>query len=181
MITTKDEFARAFERLRRRDPEALAAFIMSLAHGLGPIGEQVRTFIVADDVAETADSLRRRIRGLGVPTEYDHRHARGKEIGASLALIVESIESLVLPVNPQLAFDLLVAVFEADGTAMENCGDHHWEVECAFERAAGVMAEAGKSLPAAEVKERIQALMAVDSYGVRKRLKAVGSIAGVGS
>jgi hypothetical protein len=94
---------------------------------------------------------------------------------------VESIESLVLRVNPRLAFDLLVTVFEADGTAMENCGDHHWEVECAFERAAEVMVEASKSLPAAEVKEKINALMAVDSYGVRKRLKAVVSIAGVGA
>ena len=133
----------------------------------------MRTFIVGDDVAETAESLRQRIRRLRVPTEYDHRHARGKEIGASLALIVESIESLVLPVNPQLAFYLLVTVFEADGRAMENCGDHHWEVECAFERTAGVMAEAGKSLPAAEVKERIKALRAVDYYGVRKVLSSI--------
>jgi hypothetical protein len=173
MISTKDEFARAFGRLRRRDPEALAAFIMSLVHDVGPIGEQVRTFIVGDDVAETAESLRQRIQGLRDPTEHDHRHARGKEIGASLALIVESIESLVLPVNPQLAFDLLVTVFEADGTAMENCGDHHWEVECALQRAAGVMAEAAKSLPAAVVKEKLTALMALDSYGLRKVLSRV--------
>lgn len=173
MITTKDEFAKALERLRQRDPEALAAFIMSLVHDPGPIGAQVRTFIVGDDVAETAESLRQRIRRLRVPTEYDHRHARGKEIGASLALIVESIESLVLPVNPHLAFDLLVTVFEADGRAMENCGDYHWEVECAFERAAEVLAEAAKSLPAVEVKEKIKALMAVDSYGVRKVLSSI--------
>jgi hypothetical protein len=37
------------------------------------------------------------------------------------------------------------------------------------------MAEAAKSLPAAEVGEKIRALMAVDSYGVRKRLRAVVS------
>jgi hypothetical protein len=49
-------------------------------------------------------------------------------------------------------------------------GEHDWEVECAFERAAGVMAEAGKSLPAAEVREKIKALTAVDGYGVRKAL-----------
>jgi hypothetical protein len=29
--------------------------------------------------------------------------------------------TLVLPVNPLLAFDLLVTAFEADGVAMENC------------------------------------------------------------
>jgi hypothetical protein len=31
MITIRDDFARALERLRRRDPAALAAFIVSLA------------------------------------------------------------------------------------------------------------------------------------------------------
>jgi hypothetical protein len=35
-----------FERLRGRDPESLAAFIVSLAQDSGPIGEQVPTFIV---------------------------------------------------------------------------------------------------------------------------------------
>jgi hypothetical protein len=73
----------------------------------------------------------------------------------------------------------LVAVFEADTVAMENCGEHDWEVECAFERAARVMAEAAKSVPAAEVAEKIRALAAVDSYGVRERLKAMVSTAGV--
>jgi hypothetical protein len=53
---------------------------------------------------------------------------------------------------------------------MENCLDYHWEVECAFEPAAEVMAEAGKSLPVAEVKDKITAFMALDSYGVRKLL-----------
>jgi hypothetical protein len=100
-------------------------------------------------------------------------------MGASLEYIVASIESLVLPVNPQLAFELLVAVFEADSVAMENCGEHDWEVECALERAARVMAEAAKSVPAAEVAEKIRALAAVDSYGVRERLKAMVSTAGV--
>jgi hypothetical protein len=173
MITTKAELAQALERLRRRDPESLAAFILSLAQESGPVGLQVRTFIVGDDVAATAESLRQRIKGLRVPSEYDHRHARGREMGASLEFIVESIESLVLPVEPKLAFELLVAVFEADGVALEHCGDHDWEVECAFERASGVMAEAAKLLPAAEVREKIEALMAGDSYGVRGALARV--------
>jgi hypothetical protein len=104
---------------------------------------------------------------------------RGRETGASLEFIVESTESLVLPVDPKRAFELLVALFEADGVAMENCGEHDWEVECAFERAARVMAEAAKSLPAADVKEKIAALMAEDSYGVREKLRAAVSTAGV--
>lgn len=178
MITTKDEHARAHQRLRGRDPEALAAFILSLAQDAGPVGDQVRTFIVGDDVGETAASVRKRIRGLRVPTEYEHRHALGREIGASIRLIVESIESLMLPVDAKTAFDLLVAIFEADGVTMEECGEHHWEVECAYERAAQVMVRAAKSVPAAEVENTIKALMGADSYGVRERLGVV--IAAIG-
>jgi hypothetical protein len=173
MITTNDDFARALERLRRRDPGALAAFILSLAQDTGPVGEQVRTFIVGDEVAEAAKSIKERIEGLEVPDEYAHRHARGREIGASLDFIVESIESLVLPVDANAGFELLVAVFEADSVAMENCGEHDWEVSCAFERAAEVMAGAAKLLPAAEVAEKIEVLMAVESYGVRAMLSRV--------
>jgi hypothetical protein len=57
-IETTEDFERARERLRRRDSESLAAFILSLAQDSGPIGQQVRTFIVGDD-----DSGR----GAGVP------------------------------------------------------------------------------------------------------------------
>jgi hypothetical protein len=142
LIETQQDLAVALERLRRRDPGALAAFILSLAEVPGPVVEQVRTFIVGDDVAEAVQSVWERIKGLRVPEEYEHRHARGREMGASLEFIVASIESLVLPVNPRVAFELLVAVFEADGVAMENCGEHDWEVECAYRRAVGVMAAA---------------------------------------
>jgi hypothetical protein len=178
VIETQQDLAAALERLRQRDPAVLAAFILSLAREPGAVGQQVRTFIVGDDVAETAKSVRERIRSLRLPSEYDYRHVRGREMGASLEFIVESIESLVLPIDPKMAFELLVAVFEADGVAIEHCGEHDWEVECAFQRAAGVMAEAAKFLPGAEVGEKIRALMAVDSYGVRERLRTVISTPG---
>jgi hypothetical protein len=177
MIATKDDFEQAFQRLRRRDPAALAAFILSLAQESGPVGQQVRTFIVGDDVAEAVKSIKERIEGLDVPDEYTHRHARGREMGTSLEFILASIESLVLPVEPKMAFELLVALFEADSIAMENCGEHDWEVECAFRRAARVMAEAAKSV--AEVAEKITTLLAVDSYGVREKLRMLVSLAGV--
>jgi hypothetical protein len=83
MISTKADFARVFEWLRGRDPKSLAAFIVSLAQDSGPIGEQVRTFIVGDDVAETVETLRARIGSLRIPEEYDHQHARGREMGAA--------------------------------------------------------------------------------------------------
>jgi hypothetical protein len=56
---------------------------------------------VGDDVAEAVESLRARIGFLRIPEEYEHRHARGREMGASLEFIVESIESLVMPVDPK--------------------------------------------------------------------------------
>jgi hypothetical protein len=99
MITTKEEFARALKRLQRRDSESLAAFILSLAQDSGPMGQQVRTFISGDDLAETVASIDARIGDLRPPSEDEHRHARGKEAGASLGFIMDSIERLVLPVG----------------------------------------------------------------------------------
>jgi hypothetical protein len=104
----------------------LAAFILSLASDSGPVGEQVRTFIVGNDVTETVESVRQRIGGLSIPSEYEHRHFLGKQMGISLDLLVHSVEPLVLPRDPKSAFDLLVAMFEADHVAMENCGEHDW-------------------------------------------------------
>ena len=165
IIETKADFARALERLRRRDAESLAAFILSLAQDSGPVGDQVRTFIVGDDVKETVGSLRVRIGDLG--------HAVGKEIGASLGFILESIETLVLPVDSRAAFQLLVRVFEADAVAMENCGDYDFEVTSAFDRAAELIGRAAESLPRAEVVAALDALVKDDGYGVRGLLTEV--------
>lgn len=172
-IESKEDFERARERLRRRDPESLVAFLMSLAGESGPVGDQVRTFIVGDDVRETTESLRQRIRGLSIASEYEHRHSLGKEMGASLEFIVDAVERWVLPRDPKAAFDLLVAMFEADAVAMENCGEHDWGVAYAYRRATGVMAEAARSLPRAEVENRIKGLIVEDGYGVRVGLASV--------
>jgi hypothetical protein len=173
MIETKSDFARAQERLRRRDSEALAAFILSLAQDSGPVGEQVRTFIVGDVVTDAAQSIRRRIKGLAIPDEYAHRHARGKEIGVSLGFLLDAIDTLVLPIDPREAFDLLVLFFKADGQAMENCGDHDFEVTCAFERAAELIGRAATSVPYAYVVAALEPLMEDDGYGVRSALADV--------
>jgi hypothetical protein len=172
-IDTQEEFERAHERLRRRDSDSLAAFLMSLAVDSGPIGEQVRTFIVGDDVAETVESVRQRIKGLEIPSDYEHRHSLGREMGVSLDFIVDSVERLVLPVDAKAAFHLLVALFEADGVAMENCREHDWEVACAYQRAARVMAEAAKSLRRAAVAEAVKALIDEDGYGLRAELASL--------
>ena len=151
----------------------MATFLLSLATDLGPVGAQVSTFIKGDDVAETLRSLRERIEGLKIPSECEHRHAYGREMEAHLHFIVESIEQLVLPTDPDGAFGLLVAMFEADAIAMENCGEHHWGVACAYQCAADLMSRTIKQLPAAAVKERLQALLAPDAYGVRAALKSI--------
>jgi hypothetical protein len=172
-VETEVDFARALERLRRRDTESLAAFILSLAQDSGPVGEQVRTFIVGDVVAEAAEALRVRIKGLAIPDEYAHRHARGTEIRVSLGFILDAIETLVLPIDPREAFDLLVLFFKADGQAMENCCDHDFEVTCAFERAAELIGRAATSVPRADVVAALVPLMDDDGYGVRSVLTDV--------
>jgi hypothetical protein len=169
-IETEMDFARALERLRRRDTGSLAAFILSLAQDSGPVGEQVRTFIVGDVVAEAAEALRVRIKGLAIPDEYAHRHARGKEIGVSLGFVLDAIDTLVLPIDPREAFDLLVLFFKADGQAMENCRDHDFEVTRAFERAAKLIERAATSVPRADVLAALVPLMGDDGYGVRSVL-----------
>jgi hypothetical protein len=90
-LETQADFDSVLARLRRRDPESMAAFILSLVQDSGPVGEQVRTFIVGDDVAQAAESLRRRIRRLESPSEYNHRHALGEGIGQSLQFILDGI------------------------------------------------------------------------------------------
>jgi hypothetical protein len=171
-IESQEEFERARERLRRRGAESLASFLMSLAGEGGPIGDQVRTFIVGDVLAETVESLRERIGALSSSSDYEHRHSYGRLMGMSLDFIVDSIERLVLPIDANTAFELLAALFAADGVAMENCGEHDLQVACAYERAAGVMVKAAQNLPRSQIEERIKGLVQGDHYGMRGVLKS---------
>jgi hypothetical protein len=169
-ISTQNQPAAAIERLRRLEPKTLARFIVSLSEDPGPVGEQVRTFIVGNDVVLAAASLRERIGNLGTPSEYEHRHARGRELGARLGFILDGIETWVLPVDPKSAFGLLVGFFEADAVAMENCGDHDFDVSCAFARAAELIRAAARSLPKTDVRHVLEGLLLSDAYEVRKGL-----------
>ena len=172
-MQTQAGVAEAGDRLRQRDADSLADFILSLAQDIGPVGAQVRTFIVGDDVTETVDAVRERIARLELPTDYEQRHGQGQQIGVSLELILDSIERLLMPVDSAAAFAMLVAVFEADAIAMENCGDHDWEVSCAYERAAQLMGTAAMSLPCTTVAEKLRDLIANDGYGERSPLESV--------
>ena len=54
---------------------------------------------------------------------------------------------------------------------MHNCGDHHWQVTCAYERAARLMETVVNRLPSPAVIEALKRLLATDRYGVREPLK----------
>jgi len=173
MLQSTQDLAAAQRRLEGYPPQALAAFIVSLAHDAGPVGEQVRTFIVGDDLAATVESLHERLAALGVEDVRETRDRAGEAVGQRLQYILEAIETLVLPVDSRRAFHLLVLLTERDGAAMECCGDHHDTVAGAIERAADLVEQAIRGLPREEVLGVLQRLAATDEYGTRQRLAAV--------
>ena len=172
-IETNRDLEAAIARLALRAPEALATFIASLAFDTGPIGEQVRTFIVGDDLSETTASLKRRIDALRGSRRSNSRHRAHEEVGQRLGYILHSIETLVLPLSPARAFELLVLLIERDGDAMEQCGDDSWSVQMQLETAASLVATAMKPLPRIEVKQTLERLVAEDGYGTRTPLAKV--------
>lgn len=166
-IETNKDLEAAIARLASRTPKALATFIASLVFHAGPIGEQVRTFIVGDDLTETTASLKERIEALRGSRRSRSRHRADEEVGERLGYILDSIGALVLPVSPATAFELLVLLIERDGDAMEQCGDDHWSVQMQLETAANLVVAAMKSLPGRESRETLERLVAEDGYGTR--------------
>ena len=171
-IQTRQGHGQAIDRLERRGPEVLAIFIASLALHEGPVGEQVCTFIVGDDLTEAGVQIEGRINSLRRP-ESRSRHEFGREVGQRLMFILDAIESLVLAKDSQYAFDLLVLVIQSDGHAMENCGDHHFEVSCAMDRAIQLIARVAPTLPRNVVQGTIHSLAESDGYGTRSKLSAL--------
>jgi hypothetical protein len=174
-VETSQDLQNAIARLASRTPESLATFIASLAFDIGPIGEQVRTFIVGDDLSEATASVKERIEALRGSRRSHSRHRANEdeEVGKRLGYILDSIEALVLPVSPATAFELLVLLIERDGDAMEKCGDDHYSVQRELETAAKLVAAAMKSLPSREARETLERLVAEDGYGTRRSLAGV--------
>jgi hypothetical protein len=85
-------------------------------------------------------------------------------VGERLGYILGSIETLVLPVSPATAFELLVLLIERDGDAME---------QMKLETAATLVATAMKSLSSGEVRQTLERLVAEDGYGTRTPLADV--------
>jgi hypothetical protein len=63
-VQTMQELRCAIARLSRRAPQSLATLIVSLVHDDGPIGEQVRTFIVGGNGASRRISVGTRCTGF---------------------------------------------------------------------------------------------------------------------
>ena len=172
-IETNRDLETAIARLASRAPEALATFIASLAFDAGPIGEQVRTFIVGDDLSDATASLKERIEALRGSRRSNSRQRAHEEVGERLGYILHSIETLVLPLSPATAFELLVLIVERDGDAMEQCGDDGWSVQMNLEIAASLIAAAAKTLPSSDVQQTLERLVAEDGYGTRAPLADV--------
>jgi hypothetical protein len=76
-IETNQDLQTAIARLASRTPGTLATFIASLAFDIGPIGEQVRTFNVGDNLSETTASLKERIEARILGIEPMKRWVKG--------------------------------------------------------------------------------------------------------
>jgi len=178
-MDTQRELDEAMARLARRSPKALAEFVGSLAHDGGPIGEQVRTFVVADNLAACVASIAVRIEALRERRPRYDRHQDGAQVGERFGYIVEAIETWVVPVDPGAACALLVALVERDGDAMEQCGDHFDTVERALDRAAGLLAVLAPALADRDFKRSmrrdLERLVAEDAYGTRSATAGVAS------
>lgn len=171
-LATRKDLAIALERLRRRDPEQMAQLLLSLAHDLGPIGDQIRTFIVTDDLEATAAAVMARIKAVSnEPRGY--RRREGRIVAERMGYIVDAIETLLLPRDAQGAFDVLVQLIERDGASMEACGDYTDEVATAIERAIGLLLCTAPALPADEVRPVLERLAHGDHYGTRRMLQSV--------
>lgn len=92
--------------------------------------------------------------------------------------ILDAIENFVWAKDSQRAFDLLVLVIQSDGDAMENCGDYHFEVSCAVDRAIELIARVAPGLPSNAVLETLHSLAESDGYGTRSKVKAMLAVSG---
>jgi len=172
-IQTQQGLADAIARLVRRPPDQLANYIASLAVEGGVIGERAELFIIADNVPETIAAVRVGIESLLPMLARAKRRLNGRDVGRRLEYLLDAIESVVLPVNSQAAFSLLVSLFERDGDATEASGEYHDCVARAYTRAADLMAVAAVALPTVEVRVVVERLMSQDDYGMRRVLASM--------
>lgn len=165
-------------RMSSRAPESLARFIASLAvdTGLdtGALCEHVQTFIVGDNLSEATDLLKKRINALRLSERRHPRCGAWRDVSQRLCYIYEAIETLILPVSPATAFELLVLTVERDEDVMMQCGGDTLAVEAGARRAAALLTLAANSLPSSEVIETMRRLVA-GNFWLRWPLVGIGA------
>ncbi len=155
----------------QRGTEPLARFILTLAYDDNGIGDYVRTFIAADDPSRSVQRLRESLAVIRAGERaYDYRHKRSDVFLRRLDHVLDSIELIVLPRDPQAAFDLLVQAIESDDAVANHC--HESDIGCTFDRACRLLISVAETLRSAEVDATITRLAANDPYGARRLLRA---------
>lgn len=171
MCPNENELA---ERLARRPAVSLAQFIVSLRFAPDPVGEHIRTFLLAEDLPATAASIAARLEHFADLTAHrPTRSSRSPPIAATLEYLLDDIESIVRPDDPRQAFDLLVRFLECDAAASERSRDEDWEIQQVFNRAVEILTDTAKVVPAEDRKLAAAQLLSADSYGLRKGVREV--------
>ena len=140
-MDTEEELTGALAALRRRSPEELSAFIVSLLCGAPPgVRSYVEAFIAAAQPSEVATIVRREISVLRVgEREYDVRHRRSAEIVARAGYTLGIIERVVLPSDVALARELLVELLDAEQQIAEQAYEDDYGTEELFARVRSLL------------------------------------------
>jgi hypothetical protein len=159
-------------RLAARPSADLAAFILDLAHAEGPLGEHVRTFLLAEDAVACLASIEDRLERIAHPPHRRHsRLAPLRGISARLGYVLDDIERLALPLDPVGAFALLVRLIECDGPAAEDSVEEDWEIAQLFGRAVALLKQMAPGVPAEVRVQATARLLAADEYGLRRGVR----------
>jgi len=140
----EEELTGALVALRRRSPEELAAFIVSLLWG-APQGVRsyVEAFVAAAEPHQVAAIVRREIGALRVgEREYDVRHRRSAETIARAGYTLGIIERVVLPSDVALARQLLSELLDAEQQIAEQCYEDDFGAEELFTRVRSLLTAA---------------------------------------
>ena len=172
-LETQADVIEATARLARRSPKILATFIVSLAHRAGPVHERVLSFLAADDPAALSACLRAQILRL----RDGHDRPAGDEASDTNAIrleyVLDAIEQVVLPSDPNEALALLTLAIECDATLLDQATDFDHEVSCAIHRACDLIELVAALLPIESTRATLEQLYACDTHGCREPLVAI--------
>lgn len=160
------------ERLARRPAVSLAQFIVSLRFAPNPVGEHIRTFLLAEDLPATAASIAARLEHFAdLSARRPTRSSRSSPIAATLEYLLDDIEFIVRPDDQRQAFALLVRFLECDAAASERSLDEDFEIQRVYRRAVAILTDTAKVVPDEDRKLASAQLLSTDSYELRKGVR----------